>query len=114
MPLGGSEENSGYKGTGLAILVDVLCGITAGSKFGPFIKFWEDEEKGANLGHCYIAMDPKCFAPGFEERMSTLLDYIRNMEPADPDKPVLIPGDWEKNNMLETEKIGGIQYVIFT
>lgn len=30
MPLGGSELNSGYKGYGLGMLVEVLCGILSG------------------------------------------------------------------------------------
>lgn len=30
MPLGGSEQTSGYKGYGLALLVETFCGILAG------------------------------------------------------------------------------------
>lgn len=30
MPLGGSEINSGYKGFGLALLVEIFCGILSG------------------------------------------------------------------------------------
>nr|CAD7197662.1 unnamed protein product [Timema douglasi] len=33
MPLGGSEETSGYKGYGLAMLVETLCGVLAGENF---------------------------------------------------------------------------------
>lgn len=110
LPLGGSEEHSGHKGTGLAILVEVLCGITSGSKFGPYIQRWITKDSPSNLGQCYIAVDPKCFAPGFEERMTCLLDFIRNLPPLDPDKPVLIPGDWERINMLKVKKYGGIRY----
>lgn len=32
-PLGGSEINSGYKGYGLGAMVEILCGISAGSFF---------------------------------------------------------------------------------
>ncbi len=36
LPLGGrGEEFSGYKGYGLALMVDVLCGVLSGSAFGP-------------------------------------------------------------------------------
>lgn len=31
MPLGGTELNSGYKGYGMGMLVEVLCGILAGT-----------------------------------------------------------------------------------
>lgn len=30
MPLGGAEINSGYKGFGLGLMVEVLCGILSG------------------------------------------------------------------------------------
>ena len=30
MPLGGAEQTSGYKGYGLAALVEIFCGISAG------------------------------------------------------------------------------------
>jgi LDH2 family malate/lactate/ureidoglycolate dehydrogenase len=31
MPLGGEEKTSGYKGYGLALLVETFCGILAGT-----------------------------------------------------------------------------------
>lgn len=30
MPLGGSEETAGYKGYGLSLLVETLCGVLSG------------------------------------------------------------------------------------
>lgn len=33
MPLGGAEHTSGYKGYGLATLVEIFCGISAGNTF---------------------------------------------------------------------------------
>lgn len=30
MPLGGEEKSSGYKGFGLALMVETFCGILAG------------------------------------------------------------------------------------
>lgn len=32
MPLGGAEVNSGYKGTGLALMVEAFCGILGGKR----------------------------------------------------------------------------------
>ena len=49
LPLGGSELSSGYKGYGLAMLVEVLCGILAGSEFGPNIRRWKNTDRVANL-----------------------------------------------------------------
>lgn len=39
------------------------------------------DQKPANLGHGFIAIDPKKFAPGFEKRLSDLIGYVRNLEP---------------------------------
>ena len=35
----------GYKGFGLAMMVDMFCGILSGSEFGTNIKRWQGEEK---------------------------------------------------------------------
>ena len=39
----------GYKGYGLAMMVEVFCGILSGSAFGPFIRNWKGDERVANL-----------------------------------------------------------------
>lgn len=49
MPLGGPELSSGYKGYGLAMLVEIFCGILAGAEFGPRIRLWKDTDRIANL-----------------------------------------------------------------
>ena len=38
LPLGGPEETSGYKGYGLALLVETFSGILSGSAWGPHIR----------------------------------------------------------------------------
>lgn len=116
MPLGGMEENSGYKGFGLGMMVDIFCGVMSGSGYGPFMAKWMPltnisytDEK--NFGQCFMALDPSCFAPGFEDRLQALLDHIRQMESIDPDHPVKVPGDLERESI---EKIrtsnGSIDY----
>lgn len=81
MPLGGSETNSGYKGYGLAFIVEIFAGILSGATYGPNIKRWLSTERVADLGQCFIAINPKCFAPGFEDRLSDLMNAIRKSEP---------------------------------
>jgi LDH2 family malate/lactate/ureidoglycolate dehydrogenase len=111
MPLGGPEITSGYKGYGLGLLVETFCGILSGSAFGPSIRRWmEDTDRPADLGQCFVAINPQCFAPGFEDRMSSLMDFLRNMQPADPSKPVMVPGDPERNHMKLVDQEGGLRY----
>ncbi|XP_030758420.1 uncharacterized protein LOC115884080 isoform X2 [Sitophilus oryzae] len=111
MPLGGTEVNSGYKGYGLGMLVEIFSGILSGSAYGPHIRKWGQADKLANLGHAFMAIDPSAFEPGFEDRLSDLLNYARNLEPADPAKPVLAHGDKERQHMEKVKKDGGFRYV---
>ncbi|CAG9826511.1 unnamed protein product [Diabrotica balteata] len=111
LPLGGEELNSGYKGYGLGMFVEILCGILSGSSYGPNIRNWTDFGKEANLGHAFMAINPKVFAPGVENRMSDLMNSLRNMEPADPNLPVLAHGDVERHHMEKVHKDGGLSYV---
>ncbi|XP_018574231.1 uncharacterized protein LOC108913209 isoform X2 [Anoplophora glabripennis] len=111
LPLGGEEINSGYKGYGLALMVEILCGILSGSAYGPNIPRWGSHKVIANLGQAFIAIDPNNFVPDFEGRLTTLMDYLRNMAPVESDKPVLVHGDPERTHMSEVDKRGGLCYV---
>ncbi|KAA0200645.1 malate dehydrogenase [Fasciolopsis buskii] len=55
MPLGGEEHNSGYKGYGLGMVVEIFCGILADAAFGPHIRQWMNTDREANLASvCYL------------------------------------------------------------
>lgn len=112
LPLGGTEITSGYKGYGLGGLVEVMCGIMAGSNYSTKVRKWTHAgaDSEANLGQCFIAIDPNAFAPGFEDRMSDLNGILRGCEPAEADKPVLVPGDPERIHMT---KVGSGIGVVF-
>lgn len=103
--------------------------IIKGAAYGPNVRKWGDSKSVANLGHCFIAIDPSCFAPGFEDRLSDLMTSIRNMEPViiwwllmiksiwsdgfqtDPKQPVLVAGDPERLHMKAADEAGGVRYV---
>ncbi|CAG0898130.1 unnamed protein product [Darwinula stevensoni] len=110
MPLGGAELHSGYKGYGLGLMVELFCGILAGGSYGPNVRKWMSTAEEANLGQCFVALNPECFAPGYHDRLQDLMNFIRKMEPTEPHKPVLIAGDPEKIRMKENDDRGGIQY----
>ncbi|OXA61225.1 uncharacterized oxidoreductase YjmC [Folsomia candida] len=112
MPLGGGELNSGYKGYGLAVVVELFCGIMAGAAYGPKVRKWMSASVAANLGQCFVAIDPSCFAPNFAERVSDLIHILRTLEPVDPNKPVLVAGDPERMHMKKVDAFGGVQYHI--
>ncbi|XP_055625034.1 uncharacterized oxidoreductase YjmC [Toxorhynchites rutilus septentrionalis] len=112
MPLGGTELTSGYKGYGLSAMVEMFCGIMAGSNYATNIRKWTHagSDSEANLGQCFVAVNPTCFAPGFEARLSDLNGILRNMPRTDESKPVLVAGDPERNHMKKVDKDGGLAY----
>lgn len=109
MPLGGAERDSGYKGYGLGLMVEVLCGVLSGSQFGPNIRSWGTGDRVADLGHFFMAIDPRAFGPGSKDRMSTLLGQLREL-PTVGEQPVLVAGDPEKQHMATVDREGGIAY----
>lgn len=43
------SKQGGYKGYGLGMLVEILCGIIADAAFGPNVRRWLSTDKPANL-----------------------------------------------------------------
>lgn len=111
-PLGGGEITSGFKGFGLGAMVEVLCGVLAGANFSTKVRKWthSGSDSEADLGQFFMAIDPKCFAPGFSGRLSEMNEILRNLTPVDPKNPVLIAGDPERNHMKQVDGAGGVKY----
>lgn len=110
LPLGGTEISSGYKGYGLATMVEVFCGILAGAAYGPNIRQWLSDDKEANLGQCFVAINPEMFAPGFKDRLADLMKILRTLQPAEGESEVLVAGDPERRHMEKVDRLGGIPY----
>ncbi|XP_034938000.1 uncharacterized oxidoreductase YjmC [Chelonus insularis] len=109
MPLGGAEEHSGFKGYGLGVMVELLCGILSGSNYGPNIRKWNESSETANIGHCFMAINPQAFGPGSQERLSHLLCQLRNLPTAGKEK-VMVAGDFERESMKKVDTQGGLEY----
>lgn len=63
VPLGGPAY--GYKGYGLAFMIDLLCGAMNGMGFGRHINsMYEQLDAPRKIGHLLIAVDPGRFAGG--------------------------------------------------
>jgi LDH2 family malate/lactate/ureidoglycolate dehydrogenase len=94
--LGGSPENSSYKGYGLAVMVNILGSCLSGASL------ITDPEKpqGGDVGHCFIAIDPGLFRDReeFTADVSRLCNALRATKPVDPAQPVMVAGDPQWNN----------------
>ncbi len=90
----------GYKGFGLAMVVDVFCSLLSGMPSGPDVSnMYEDPiEKKRYLGQFVGAINISAFENPytFKERLQILSDKIRNSPSIDSKEGVMIPGDPEK------------------
>lgn len=64
-------------------MVEILTGISSGAHYASYVRKWSlnGSTDGANLGQVFIAIDPNCFAPGFQDRMTDMNDILRNLPP---------------------------------
>jgi LDH2 family malate/lactate/ureidoglycolate dehydrogenase len=89
-----------YKGYGLAMMVEILCGVLTGMPFGrDIVRMYADPiETKRRLGHFFMAIDPGRFLDPalFRVRLQELIDRVRAEPAADPAQPVMVPGDPEK------------------
>ncbi|MBL8580603.1 MAG: Ldh family oxidoreductase [Rhizobiaceae bacterium] len=96
-PLGGA--NFGYKGAGLAAMVDILCSAFSGMGHAGTIPplAGEDYSKPIPIGHFFLVMMPATFQAlaSFDARIGAFLADLR-AQPATPGRAVLAPGDVEK------------------
>jgi len=99
LPLGGSE---GYKGSGLAAMVEVLCGLLTGLGFGV-------EPSGRHNDGCFMAVfNVEAFRPlkEFKKEVAEFARYLKATPPAVGSPGVLYPGELEYQRELERRKAG--------
>ncbi|MDG9967765.1 Ldh family oxidoreductase [Achromobacter mucicolens] len=101
-PLGGEEY--GYKGYGLAMMVELLCGPLNGNPFGPHISsMYEALDQPRELGAFFIVIDPARFAGG-----AALAAVVAGMAvelSLAPGAPRM-PGDPEAVHERERQRLG--------
>jgi LDH2 family malate/lactate/ureidoglycolate dehydrogenase len=107
-PLGGPKEAGGHKGYGLAVMVHILGGVLTGASFSPLRIKTQKPSDPHNLGHFFMAIDPRAFRPAgaFEDDLDAVIDTLHNTRPADPEQPVLVAGDPEMATRAERLRDG--------
>jgi LDH2 family malate/lactate/ureidoglycolate dehydrogenase len=96
-PLGGSRDAGGHKGYGLAVMVHILGATLCGASFSPIRNKTQKPSDPHNIGHFFMAIDPRAFRPDgeFESDLDQVIDTLHNARRADPARPVLVAGDPE-------------------
>ena len=99
LPLGGTE---GYKGSGLAAMVEVLCGLLTGLGFGV-------EPTGRHNDGCFMAVfKVDAFRPleQFKKEVGEFARYLKATPPSIGSAGVLYPGEVEHMREVERRKTG--------
>jgi L-2-hydroxycarboxylate dehydrogenase (NAD+) len=107
LPLGGEgEEFSGYKGYGLAVMVDILCGVLCGAPFGPALA--DTETSSARVGHFFGAIRIDTFRDpqAFRQDMDRMLAALRACPPAEGAERVYFAGQKEFEHEAECLRLG--------
>lgn len=96
MPLGGPDVMRGYKGYGLALLVELLSGVLAGAAFGTDVAE-PSEKKPANVGHFFAAFRVDALRPvdEFKRDVDSLIRMMKDAPKARGHDRVYIHGEKE-------------------
>jgi uncharacterized oxidoreductase len=89
LPLGGPD--GGYKGTGLAVMVEILCGLLTGLGFGV-------DPTGKHNDGCFMAVfNVAAFrdVATFKKDVADFAKYLKETPPAAGSQGVLYPGEIE-------------------
>lgn len=103
MPLGG------YKGSGLGLMVEILCGVLGGGAMGTEVGGVHIVDRPMNTSQTFIAIDVNRFLPPerFASRMDQLIGSVKSSQPAHGFDEVLVAGEpeWRSESLRKREGI---------
>lgn len=98
----------GYKGTGLAIMVEILCAVLSGGAMATELGGLRVRDKPMRTGQAFLAIDISRLMPleEFTARMKRLCGMIKNTAPASGYDEVLMAGEPEWRAEAERRQNG--------
>lgn len=106
---GGALLPLGYKGFGLALFGELLCGVLTGSRILQEIPAWH-RESGVPVanGHLHIAIDIARFVPpaAFKARADAMIDMLKAAPMMDGIEEILVPGERASRTRQRNERDG--------
>ena len=106
MPFGG------YKGYGLAMMVEIFAATLSGAAMTKDVHAWNtNSEVGGNVGHMFMAIDLSKFSSPEEyaKRVEALIDEIKASRKADGVEKIYYPGEIEKDRLEACLKEGSVE-----
>ena len=102
----------GYKGSGLAMLMDIFGGVLSGAGYGGGVADqYKVYDRPQDVGHFFLAMRPDLFVSDrdYRDRMDTLIERARGVPKAEGVAEILIAGEPERR-YEEQRRREGIPY----
>jgi len=99
----------GPKGSGIAIFMEILCGILSGAQYGPHINhFWQDFEHPQDVGHFFCAIDISKFTDydTYIRRLDEFVGEIKGLPLAKGYSAIFMPGEIEVNKRKDRNQNG--------
>jgi L-2-hydroxycarboxylate dehydrogenase (NAD+) len=110
LPLGGDGELfSGYKGYGMAMIVDILSGVLSGGAYANIVNSKKDGKPApANVSHFFMALKIENFVDikTFKASMDDFIDRIKESQKADGQNRIFIHGEKEFENYDQHKQSG--------
>ena len=96
---------AGFKGSGLAWMVDILSGVFTGSNHSGKVKDPFDDFTGPqNIGHLFITMKPNLFVGNFNQKIKENIRIIKRLPKIKGVKEILYPGQSKYNRYKKNLK----------
>ena len=101
---------AGFRGSGLAWMVDILSGVFTGGNHGGKVKDPFDDFTGPqNIGHLFLVMKPNLFVGNYSKRIKENIKRIKRLPKIKAVKEIMYPGQNKyaryKKNLKKSIKI---------
>lgn len=102
LPLGGP------KGSGLAMMIDILSGLLCGSAYGDKLKSFHELNGPTGVGASFICVDVSRFIEmeSFEQSVTEYAKRIKGLKKQPGFDEILLPGEFETKKERESETSG--------
>ena len=107
LPLGSTDILRSYKGYGLALMVDILCGALSGAATLTDVGF-PHEPKESQVGHFFMALNIDAFRPviDFKKQIDYMVELLKGSPTAAGREEIFIAGEKEYLAAEENRKKG--------
>ena len=95
---------AGFKGSGLAWMVDILSGVLTGASHGGKVKDPFDDFSGPqNVGHFFIVFKSNMFTSDYKKRIKENINRIKKLPKINGINKILYPGETKFNNLKKNK-----------